>query len=111
MVRDLRGERVVLGAVRVGGPARLLLGVGARALLRSPLAGGRRADLDGVARDLAAARLLRELLELVGGHVDRLEVALVLELLAGRGDVRVPALCHPAASELDGALVERRLDL
>ena len=60
---------------------------------------------------LPAARLLGEALELVGGLVDRLQVALVLELAPGRRDVGMPALRHPAARELDVALVERRLDL
>ena len=50
-------------------------------------------------------------LELVGGLVDRLQVALVLELPAGRRDVRVPDLREPAPGELDVALAERRLDL
>ena len=61
--------------------------------------------------DLAAARVLGQALELVGRLVDRLEVALVLVLAPGRRDVGVPALRHPAARELDGALVERRLQL
>jgi hypothetical protein len=38
-------------------------------------------------------------------------VPLVLELLAGRGDVRVPLLGEAPPGELDVALVERRLDL
>jgi hypothetical protein len=38
-------------------------------------------------------------------------VALVLELLAGRRDVGVPALGLAPACELDVALVERWLDL
>ncbi len=48
---------------------------------------------------------------MVGGLVDRLQVALVLELLARRGDVGVPALGHPPARKLHVALVKRRLDL
>ena len=112
VVGHARAERVVLAARSAScGALALLLGVGARALLGAALARGGRGDLDGVAGDLAAARLLGELLELVGGLVDRLQVALVLELLAGRRDVRVPALGQPAARELDVALVERRLDL
>jgi hypothetical protein len=59
----------------------------------------------------AAAKALRQGLELVGGLVDRLQVALVLELLARRRDVRVPDLRHAAARELHVALVERRLEL
>ena len=38
-------------------------------------------------------------------------MALVLELAAGRRDVRVPDLGELAARELDVALVERRIDL
>ena len=85
--------------------------VGAPALLGARRARRRGVDLDGVARDLAAARSLGQALELVGRLVDRLEVALVLELLARRRDVGVPDLRHPAARQLDLALVERRLDL
>ena len=89
-----------------------LLGlVGALALLGARLAGRRGGDLDRVAGHLSAARLLRELLELVGRLVDRLQMALVLELLAGRRDVGVPLLGEPPARLLDVALVERRLDL
>jgi hypothetical protein len=54
---------------------------------------------------------LGEPLELVGGLVDRLQVALMLVLATGRRDVRVPALGHPPTGELDLALVERRLEL
>jgi hypothetical protein len=84
---------------------------GPAALLGPALAGRGGADLDRVARDLAAARLLGELLELVRRLVDRLQMALVLELAPGRGDVRMPDLGEPAARELDVALAERRLDL
>jgi hypothetical protein len=38
-------------------------------------------------------------------------MALVLELLAGRRDVGMPALRLPAPCELDVALLEGRLDL
>src|SRR6266508_1805197 len=38
-------------------------------------------------------------------------MALVLELLAGRRDVRVPDLGHPAPGELDLPFAERRLEL
>ena len=51
------------------------------------------------------------MLELVGGLVDRLKVPLVLVLAAGRRDVGMPALGHPTARELDGTLIERRLEL
>jgi len=64
-----------------------------------------------VARSASAARLLGELLQLVGRLVDRLQMALVFELLPGRSDVRVPLLGHAPPRELDVALVERRLDL
>src|ERR1700728_4377837 len=47
----------------------------------------------------------------VGSLVDRLQVALVLELLARRCDVRMPALGHLPARQLHVALVKRRLDL
>ena len=111
VIGDARAERVVLGAV-LGRGARALLGlVGAPARLLARLAGGRGGDLDGVAADPAAARGLGQLLELVGGLVDRLQVALVLVLASGRRDVGVPALGHPPAGQLDGALIERRLEL
>ena len=111
VVRDLRGEGIV--RLAVGGMRALaLLGlVGAAALLGARLACRRGAHLDGVARDLPAARSLGQALELVGRLVDRLEMALVLELLARRGDVRVPDLRLPATRELHVALVERRLQL
>ena len=35
----------------------------------------------------------------------------MLVLTARWRDVRMPALCHPPARELDGALIERRLEL
>src|SRR6202030_1293774 len=60
---------------------------------------------------LSAARALGEALELVGGEVDRLQVALVLELAPGGRDVGVPALGHPPSRELHVALVERSLEL
>ena len=111
VVGDARGERVVLLAVG-GVLAGALLGlVGALALLGARLARRGGGDLDGVAADLAAARVLGQALELVGRLVDRLEVALVLVLAPGRRDVGVPALRHPAPRELHGALVERRLQL
>ena len=45
-------------------------------------------------RDAPAARAFGEALELVGGLVDGLQVALVLELPPGGRDVGVPALGH-----------------
>ncbi len=69
------------------------------------------AGADGVSRDLAAAHALGEALELVGRLVDRLQMALVLELAPGRCDVGVPALGHATARELNIALVEWRLQL
>ena len=101
VVGHARAERVVARLVGGRGALALLLGVRPRALLRAPLARGRGADLDRVARDLAAARPLGELLELVGGLVDRLQVALVLELPARRRDVGVPALGLAPPRELD----------
>ena len=99
----------------------LLLGRLALALLRPR----RRARPSSARRLRAAAAVtltaLREtlppreasarLLELVGRLVDRLQVALVLVLAAGRRDVRVPALGHPPARELHRPLVEGRLEL
>ena len=112
VVGHARAERVVLLRGRPPRPrARCSRLVGAPALLGARRACRRGADLDRVARDLAAARALGEALELVGRLVDRLEVALVLELLAGRRDIRVPDLGQPAARELHVALVERRLEL
>ena len=108
-----RGWRTGRASARsCGVRARALLGlVGAPAGLLALAArrGGARAHR--VARDLAAARALGEALELVGGLVDRLQVALVLELAPGGRDVGVPALGHPPARELHVALVERRLEL
>ena len=94
------------------GRARALLGlVGALALLLAHLAHRVGRGAGGVARDLAAARALGEALELVGHVVDRLQVALVLVLLAGRSDVGVPALGHAPARELHVAHIEGRLQL
>ncbi len=76
-----------------------LLGAGASSRLPG--------DLHGVRRHLPAARLLGERLEVVGGLVDRLQVALVLVLLADRGEVGVPALGHRAARGLHIFLAER----
>ena len=111
VVGDPRAERIVLLALLGRGRCALLGLVRAPAFLLAGLARRGRRDLDGVAADPPTARLLGELLELVGRLVDRLQVALMLVLAPGRRDVRMPALCHPSARELDGALIERRLDL
>ena len=111
VVGHARAERVVACAVRRrprGRAARPRRRVGPPR--RAPACGGG-ADLDRVARDPAAARALGDALELVGGLVDRLQVALVRDLLAGRGQVGVPDLGLAAARELHVALVERRLEL
>ena len=111
VVGHARAERVVLGPVG-GVLAGALLGlVGAPALLGARLARGRGGDLDRVARHAPAARALGQRDELVGRVVDRLQMALVLELAPGRRQVGVPDLGQPAARELDVALVEGRLDL
>ena len=100
-----------LRAVGLGGAGALLGLVGAAALLGARLARGRGADLDRVARHAPAARALGQAIELVGRLVDRLEVALVLVLAPGRGEVGMPDLREPPARELDLALVEGRLEL
>src|SRR5262249_49288123 len=92
VVGHARPEGVVLLARGVLLAAALLPRVGARALLGAALAGGRRRNLYGILRNAAATRLLGQLLELVGRLVDRLQMALVLVLLARGSDVRVPAL-------------------
>ena len=111
VVGHARGERVVLGLVGVLRALALLLRVRAGALLGAALAGRGRRDLDRVLGDAPAARVLGDRGELVGGLVDRLQVPLVLVLLAGRRDVRMPLLREAAARELDVALVERWVDL
>ena len=111
MVGRAIAERVVLDPVGRALAGRLLLLVGAPAGLGPRGPGGRRAGPHRVGRHPAAARLVGEALELVGGAVDRLQMALVLGLLAGRCDVGMPALGHPPAGELDLARVERRLEL
>ena len=108
VIGHARAERVVDGAVAGCGAGALLGLVGAPSLLLARGACGRRADLDGVARDPPAARGLGDPLELVGGLVDRLQVALVRDLLAGRREVRMPDLGLAAAGQLDVALLERR---
>ncbi len=111
MVGYAGAERVVARAV-LRGAARPLLGlVGAPAGLRARCARGRGGHLHGVAAHTAAPALLGEPLELVGCSVDRLQVTLVLGLLAARRDVRVPALGHPPPRQLDAPLVEWRLQL
>ncbi len=67
--------------------------------------------LTALRRDAAAAEGLGQALELVGGLVDRLQMALVLVAAAGRGDVWMPALGHPPAGQLHRSLVERWLEL
>ncbi|MFM9126793.1 MAG: hypothetical protein ACKOTA_04385 [Solirubrobacterales bacterium] len=111
MVGNLGGERVV-GPRPALGLAATLLGLPRLAALLGPgLPGGPGADLDRIGGDLPTARVLGQFLELVGGLVDRLEVALVLDLAAGRGQVRVPDLGLTAPGELYGALVEGRVEL
>ncbi len=56
-------------------------------------------------------KAINEALELVGRLVDRLEVTLVLELLARWGDVGKPDLRLPAPRELHLTLVEGGLEL
>ena len=89
----------------------LLCFIGAPAGLFARLARRCRTHLHGIARDLPAARGFRDAHKMIGGLVYRLQVALVLELLARRRDIRVPTLGHPAAGELDIALVKRRDEL
>ena len=87
VVGHARAERVVLGAVLGGGPRALLLLVGAAARLLAGLPRGGRGHLDRVAGNPPASDRLGQLLELVGGLVDRLKVSLVLVLAPRRGDV------------------------
>ncbi len=111
VVGNAAAEWIVFGAI-LGRRAGALLGlVRAPARLLALAARGCGTDLDGVRRDLPPARALRQALELVGGLVDRLQVALVLVLASGWRDVGVPALGHAPARELHVALVERRLEL
>ncbi len=111
VVGHAAAERVVFGAVLRVRTGALLGFVRAPARLFALAAGGGGAHFDGVARHVAAARALGEALELVGRLVDRLQVALVLELTSLRRHVRVPALGHLAPCQLHVALVERRLQL
>jgi hypothetical protein len=89
----------------------LLVLVGAPPGVLAGPSGRRRRRTDRARADLATARGLGEQRELVGRLVDRLQVALVLVLAARGSDVRMPALGHPATSELDAALIKGRLEL
>src|SRR4029453_8064445 len=80
VVGHARAERVVLVLLGALGALALLLGVRAGPLLGTPLARGRRGDLDRVLGHLAAARVLGDRGELVGRLVDRLPMTLVLAL-------------------------------
>src|SRR5947209_19565543 len=111
MVGHARAERVVAGAILLGGAGALLGLVGAPAGLLASLPRGCRRRADRVRGDPPAARRLRQLRELVGGFVDRLQVALVLVTATRWRDVRVPALGHPPSRQLHGAVVERRFEL
>src|SRR6185437_14826075 len=111
VVGHAAGERIVLGFVRSLGAGALLGFVGAATRLLALAPGGGRGGAHGALGDPAPARALGQALELVGRLVDRLQVTLVLELASGGRDVRVPALGHAPARELNVALVERRLQL
>src|ERR1700682_6410466 len=101
-----------MGRALLGAHTRPLLAfAGAPARLRALGARGGRARAHGIARHAPRPGTLGQALELVGRLVDRLQVALVLELPALRRDIRVPALGHSAARELHIALVERGLEL
>ena len=84
MVGHLRRERIVDLAVLIRLLAALLSLPGALPFLGAGLARRGGADLDGVSADAAAAQRLGQLLERVCSAVDRLKVALVRSLLAGR---------------------------
>ena len=111
VVGDAAPERIVLGAI--ARPARARAARLRRRACPPPRApcARRRRSRGRRFGDAPAARALRDPLELVGGLVDRLEVALVFELPALRREVGMPALGHPAARELHVALGERRLEL
>src|SRR5947209_14234826 len=99
MVGHPGSERVVLGAVS-GGLARPLLGlVGPPPGLLARLARGGCRGSDGAGADAAATGGLGQLLELVGGLVDRLKMPLMLVTTPGRRHVGVPALGHLAPSQ------------
>jgi hypothetical protein len=99
------------GPLGVGLAGPLLFLVGPPSGLGARGAGGGGRDLDGGPRDHPPARALGQPLELVGRLVDRLEVSLMLDRPAGRGDVGVPLLGHPPPGQLNLALVERRFKL
>ena len=113
MVGHPRAERVVLRGVLLGlrGGALLLLVGPARPPRRAPARAAAALTLTALRETVPPREPSASELELVGRLVDRLQVALVLELLAGRRDVGVPHLRHAPARELDLALVERRLEL
>jgi len=111
VVGDPVAERVVALAVLCVLAGALLGFVCALALFGPGFSRRRGARLDRARTDPPAARLVGQLLELVGGFVDRLQVSLVLHLLAGRCEIGVPALGQPAPRELDGAHVEGRVQL
>src|SRR4029078_1517013 len=100
---------IVFRAIGIGRAAALVLGVRSRALLGAALAGRRGADLHRVLADAGGARPPGELFELVGRLVDRLQMALVLDLLPRRRDVGMPLLGHAPPRELDVALVVPQL--
>jgi ATP-binding cassette ChvD family protein len=111
MVGHSAREGVVLGALMRLRAGALLCFVRSPAGLLALLARGGGARADGVGRHAAAARPFGQPLQLVGRLVDRLQVALVLELAPLRGEVRVPALGHSPPGELHIALVKGRLQL
>jgi hypothetical protein len=111
LVRHPSTERIVLDAIRGCGPGALLGLVGAPPSLRPSPAGRSGRDLDCVSRDSSLPGALGQRLELIGGLVYCLEMALVLVLASGWGDVRVPALGHAASSELDISLIKGGLQL
>jgi acetyl esterase len=110
LIWNTRAEWIVPGAILGCGPGSLLGFVGPPPGLGPRPARRRGGHLDSIARDSAPARGLGERLELVRRFVDRLEMALVLVLASGRGDIRMPALCHPAARELNITRIERRFE-
>ena len=111
LIGNARAERIVLGAILVRGAGSLLGFIGPPAGLGSGLARRGGGDLHSITRDPAPPRGLSQHLELVGRFVDRLEMALMLVLASRRGDIRMPALCHSAAGELNIARIEGRFEL
>ena len=100
-----------MGALGGRGSGPLFGFVGPAALLFARLPGRRGRDADGVTAYPSATKRFGQPLELVGGFVDRLKVALMLVLPSGRSDVRMPLLGHPAPGQLHVPLIERRLEL